>query len=366
MNSRDLMRAAFRRQPSDRIPTMPQTLRDMAVRVYAEADRLDWIAATQRALANPRLDIEYVIRLSRDTGCDGMRMRIPADPIATRRSGDDLLTLDGQTGAVSGRIDLHGGGGVILNQPAPTVETLDDVRARLAAMLAAVTDEKIALLRELRDRVPDLFVATPPGGITMNTYTLLRGRVQAMMDLYDRPDFVTAAMTMQAETVIRIAEKVLTAGVDAFYIGDPSASASLISPEHFEQFCLPAYQLFCRHFQNRDILIYIHVCGNSGPILEMLAETGAHVVEPLDPLGGVSVADAKRRIGQRVALMGGVNTLTLADGTAEEVRAEAIQKCREGGPQGYILAAGDMVPPGTPLANLQALVDVARYSQWRE
>jgi uroporphyrinogen decarboxylase len=165
--------------------------------------------------------------------------------------------------------------------------------------------------------------------------------------------------------MIRKAEKVLQAGVDAFYIGDPAASASLISPKHFEQFCLPAYQAFCRHFTNSDILIYIHVCGNSAPLLEMLADTGAHVVEPLDPLGGVSVADAKRRIGHKVALMGGVNTLTLANGTADEVRAEAIEICRAGGPTGYVLAAGDMVPPLTPLANLQAMVDVARYSQWR-
>ena len=199
----------------------------------------------------------------------------------------------------------------------------------------------------------------------MNTYTLLRGRTQAMMDLYDRPDFVHAVFDLQVAAMIRKAEKVLKAGVDAFYIGDPAASASLISPKHFEQFCLPAYQAFCRHFKSSDVLIYIHVCGNSVPLLEMLAETGAHCVEPLDPLGGVSVADAKRRIGQRVALMGGVNTLTLAQGTAGEVKAEAMQKCREGGPGGYILAAGDMVRPRTSRANLQAMVDVARYSQWR-
>ena len=128
---------------------------------------------------------------------------------------------------------------------------------------------------------------------------------------------------------------------------------------------LPAYQKFCRHFKDRDILIYIHICGNSNPILEMMADTGAHVVEPLDPLGGVSVADAKRRIGHKVALMGGVNTLTLSGATPEQVRSEAIQKCREGGPHGYVLAAGDMVPPDTSLANLQAMVDVAVKSLWK-
>jgi MtaA/CmuA family methyltransferase len=199
----------------------------------------------------------------------------------------------------------------------------------------------------------------------MNTYTKFRGRERALMDLYERPDFVRAAFDMQTDTMIARAERLIGTGIDALYIGDPAASASLISPRHFEEFCLPAYRRFCRHFRETDILIYIHVCGNSQPILEMMADTGAHAVEPLDPLGGVSVEDAKRRIGKRVGLMGGVNTLTLSSGTAAQVRAEAVQKCREGGPFGYILAAGDMVPPGTPWENLQALVDVATRSLWR-
>ena len=64
--------------------------------------------------------------------------------------------------------------------------------------------------------------------------------------------------------------------------------------------------------------------------------------------------------------MGGVNTVTLSRGTPADVKAEAVRKCREAGPRGYILAAGDMVPPDTPLENLKALVDVATKSQWRE
>jgi len=208
-------------------------------------------------------------------------------------------------------------------------------------------------------------VASSPIGITMNTYATLRGRVQAMLDFYDRPAFVSAVMELQAEAAIRSAEKLLGAGIDCFYIGDPSSSGSLISPQHFERFCMPAYRMFCRHFKSRDILMYMHICGNSRLILEMMANSGVNTVEPLDPLGGVSVAEAKQRIGHKVALMGGVNTLTLFMGTPEEVRNEAIQKCREGGPQGYVLAAGDMVPPETPLENLQALVDVATKSLWR-
>jgi uroporphyrinogen-III decarboxylase len=58
--------------------------------------------------------------------------------------------------------------------------------------------------------------------------------------------------------------------------------------------------------------------------------------------------------------------MLLAQGKPEQVRGEAIRVCREGGPHGYILAAGDMVPPVTPMENLVAMTSVARDSSWKE
>lgn len=366
MNSREMMAAALRRLPTERIPVMPQICHDVAVHIYAGEFAADWIDGVRRCVENPALIYELVIRLARQTGCDGLRLFVKPDPVPTVREGDELIVLDHPGGQRIGRIDTYGGGQVVLDRPAPLVETLPEYRRRLAAMAREFSDEKMALLRQMRASVPDLFVASCPGHLTMDRFMALRGRTQAMFDLHERPDLVHAAMDMQVEAVIPVAEKLLTTGIDAMLIGDPMASASLISPKYFEKYCLPAYQKFCQHFKSRDVLIYMHICGNSRLILEMLADTGVHAVEPLDPLGGVSVADAKRRIGHRVALMGGVNTLTLAEKEPDEVRAEAIQKCREGGPCGYVLAAGDMVPPTTPLPNLQAMVDVATKSLWRE
>ena len=344
---------------------MPQICHDTPVRIYEADYEGDWIDGLKRCIENPAVIYDYVIRLVEDVNCDGLRLFVKPEPMKVVRVGDDLIVVDRKTDERIGRIDTLGGGGLVPDKPAPPIETLDDARRRLKDMVREFTDEKMDLLRQARQRVPQRFVASAPGGITMNTYTALRGREQAMIDFYERPDFVSAGMDLQAEAIIQRAEKLLTTGIDVLYIGDPSSSASLISPRHFEKFCLPAYRKFCDHLKEKS-LIYIHICGNSDPILEMMADTGAHVVEPLDPLGGVSVADAKRRIGHKVALMGGVNTLTLSRGTPEEVRAEAIQKCREGGPYGYVLAAGDMVPPETPLENLRALVDVATKSLWRQ
>ncbi len=367
MTPRDRMCAALRRKQVDRIPSMPQLWHDMALRVYAEEGR-DWIDGLAACIEEPALIDEAVIRLARDAACDGIRLFVRPGPMRVERRGDVLVALDPRTGERMGRIDVMGGGAFMPDDPEPPVRDLAEARERLARIGGelAPDGEKIQALRRARAQVPDLFVASAPGGITINTYMTLRGSEQAMADLVEAPQFVTAVFQMQVEAMARRAEALLTAGIDCLYIGDAAASASVISPRHFERFCLPAYQAFCAHFRSRGVLMYIHVCGNSNPILEMLAATGAHAVEPLDPMGGVSVADAKRRIGAKVALMGGVSTLLLARGTAEEVRAEAIRVCREGGPDGYILAAGDMVPPVTPLANLKAMVDVARTGCWKE
>ena len=363
---RELMRAAMRRQPTERIPTMPQICYDTAVRIYESEYDGDWLDGTRRCIENRALVYDYVIRLVEDVDCDGLRLFVPPEPMNVERIGDQLIVLDRETDDRVGRIDTMGGGGFVPDKLPPPVQTLGEARERLEQIVHDLDDERVETLKKARERVPDRFVASAPGGITMNTYSILRGRAQGLMDFYDRPEFVSAVMDIQAEAMIRRSEKLLPTGIDALYIGDPSSSASLFGPRHFERFCLPAYIKFCRHFKDRNVLIYIHICGNSSPILEMMADSGAHVVEPLDPLGGVSVADAKRRIGDRVALMGGVNTLTLLSGTPEQVQAEAIQKCRQGGPYGYVLAAGDMVPPETPLENLRAMVNVATKSLWRE
>jgi uroporphyrinogen-III decarboxylase len=364
VSSRELMRMAMLRRPVSRIPVMPQICYDLAIQIEAAQTSSDWRDGYLRCAQNPAMTYDYVIDLAKRTGCDGIRLFVLPDPAKVVREGDDLIVIDPESNSRIGRLDLYGGGEFVPDTVADPVKSLDDAKKLVDKILGNLVDPKLAMLSDYRAKVPDLFVASAPGGITMNTYCVLRGREQAMMDFYERPDFVRAVMDMQVEAIIKRAEQLIPTGIDCFYIGDPSASASLISPKHFEEFCLPAYQKFCHHFRDR-ILIYIHICGNSSPILEMMAETGTHVVEPLDPLGGVEVADAKARIGSRVALMGGVNTLTLCDGSADDVQKESIRKCLEGGPTGYILAAGDMVPANTPLDNLQAMINVARKSLWK-
>lgn len=365
MNPRELVCAAIRREATERIPVVPNLTHDMATRVYASDYGRDWLDALSRCLEDPALGYQLLIRLVREVGCDGLRLFPGSAPMKIERVGDDLIGYDPHTGDRLGKIDTHGGGYVVDDKPLPPVETLKEAQERLDGMVADFTDEQMDFVRRAREDVPDLWVSSSAFGVCMNTYTRLRGREQAMIDLYDRPDFVRAVMELQTEAAIRAGEKLLATGIDTIRTGGASSSNDLISPSHFEQYCLPAEQKFIQHFRGK-CLTYICIPGKSNLMLELLAETGAHMIEPLDPLGGVSVADAKNRVGHRAALMGGVDTLTLATGTPGEVRAESVKKCCEGGPYGYVLGVGDMVPGDTPLENLQAMVDVAIKSLWKE
>lgn len=103
-------------------------------------------------------------------------------------------------------------------------------------------------------------------------------------------------------------------------------------------------------------------------ILDDLLATGLDCIGPLDPLGGMRVDDVRRRVGDRVSLMGGVNTLSFLCMTADEIEAEA-GKCIAGAGRngGYILGSGCVVPRATSRENLLALRRAAeRYGTYLE
>ena len=59
--------------------------------------------------------------------------------------------------------------------------------------------------------------------------------------------------------------------------------------------------------------------------------------------------------------MGGVNTVTLINGSPEDVYKESVKCCHDGAAGGgYILAAGDMVPDFAPEESVLAMIKAAK------
>ena len=359
LTGRERMRRAMSRQLPDRVPTMPQICHPHAVHVLCD----DYRKGIAEIVEHPRQQHRLMLQIAQRYGVDGIRLFRLADPLRVHDDGKQMIAVDPGTGERVGRVDLQGGGHVVPDRPPIVVETADDVGAIPQTTCEELLGQKpFADLAKSVSEAHDLglFVASVPLGFTVNALSDYRGRQQALIDLAIAPELAEQIMDAALVGAIESGRALVKCGVDALYVGDPLTSASVISPAHFQRFCLPRLRLFCEELHKSDVLIYLHICGNSSPILEMMADTGADCVEPLDPLGGVDIADAKRRIGHRVALMGGVNTLTLLNGSPEEVYQEASDCCRAAAADGgYILAAGDMVPDRSPEENILALIRAA-------
>lgn len=91
----------------------------------------------------------------------------------------------------------------------------------------------------------------------------------------------------------------------------------------------------------------------------MMADTGVDAIEPLDLMDTASLIDAKRRVGDRVCLKGGVSTSLLLNGSPDEVYQASVSAIEACGPTGYILGSGDDIPRDTPLANVDAILRAA-------
>jgi uroporphyrinogen decarboxylase len=98
-------------------------------------------------------------------------------------------------------------------------------------------------------------------------------------------------------------------------------------------------------------------------VAELMAECGVDVLQTLTPppVGDADLAALKRRIGDRVCLMGYVDLLyVIQRGTPELIHRtikEAIETAAPGG--GFILGTSDSIRDGTPFENVRAYFDAA-------
>ncbi len=356
MNGKERVIAAFERREVDRPPFFPVVTQYLGSRVLRRS-------MTEMAL-DPQLLYDGLRGMVERFGFDGVEVsmgppRGSMDGIEVREQGRKRYLADRETGRLLSELQED-------DAPLPLDQSpmlLDKADLDKIEVTPAEEYERLGCVEPVRRLVADtgdrVFLAGHAAGQTMNTLVAWRGSDQAMYDLVDDPEFVLAAMERATDISIELGKALIRAGVPGIYIGDAWASASIISPQTYERFCLPYHRKAAQAFQALGAKVYLHICGNATPILEMMADTGVDGIEPLDPMGGVRVDDAKRRVGDRVALKGGVSTLLLLNGTPDEVREASRRAIREGGPTGYILGSGDDIPRDAPFANIDAMRQAA-------
>lgn len=191
----------------------------------------------------------------------------------------------------------------------------------------------------------------------MAVLSWLTGVSPLMMEIAMNPDRVTKMLEVVTTSLIRW----LQAQLDAIH--NPEGIlllddvVGMVSKNHYETIIHPHLR---RLFDAFDGLIRIY--HNDTPCAHLFESLADANFEVFNFSHTIDIAEARQKIGDRVALMGNVPPLDIAvRGTPAEVTQwakDCIDKVAAGG--GLILSVGGGVSPGTPAENIDALVQAAR------
>ncbi len=171
------------------------------------------------------------------------------------------------------------------------------------------------------------------------------------------PERVKALLEYATQATVSFCRAIVGAGGLPLLV-DPLASGSVISAEHYREFALPSEAAVIRYLHRFDLDIVLHICGDTGSIIDAMPESGADLLS-VDRIGlDAAIAAA----GERCRVVGNFDTSELLLGAPatidREVRAmvAAGRRC----PRGFVAATGCEVPVDTPEENVRAFVRAAR------
>lgn len=192
----------------------------------------------------------------------------------------------------------------------------------------------------------------------------LVGTERLIYETYDDPQWVHELIRILQARKKTFIESLAGARYDLLELGGGAASSTVISPRIFDEFVAPYDSELIELAHRVGQRIVYHTCGGMMPLLERIADMGPDAMEtftPKDMGGDVRLAEAKRRIGHRVCMIGGFDQFHFLVGcTPEQTRAEVRRCFEEAGPGGgYILSPSDHFFDAD-IALLEAYADEAK------
>lgn len=187
---------------------------------------------------------------------------------------------------------------------------------------------------------------------------------QLIYATFEKPDWVHEFLEILLEKKIQFIEGMKGAIFDLVETGGGSSSTTLISPDIHEEFCMPYDKKIHNALHDLGYKTTYHTCGGTMGIEEMIINNGTDASETLAPIsvgGNQEPWDFKKKVGDNLALIGGVDQFRVLTSGDEKMIMETVQGLFEkvGYDGGYICSASDHFFDAPP-ENLIAFGKAAR------
>jgi len=226
------------------------------------------------------------------------------------------------------------------------------------------TPEKIdySALEAAARHLPDgMKISASTHGGVLEWAMWLMGYVPFAYALYDAPDLATAIFRQLGELMLAAVEAMASFEyVGAIFIGDDMGHrhGTLVAPEIIREYVMPWHKRMAEAAHRHGKPYILHSCGNLTQIMDELIDycgiDAKHSFE--DAI--MTVGEAKRRWGTKIAICGGVDVDKLARQPEDKLRQyvrRILEECAPGG--GYLLGSGNSVTNYVPVENFLAMLD---------
>jgi len=175
---------------------------------------------------------------------------------------------------------------------------------------------------------------------------VLYGIENLILATFDDPQWVHELLKVLLERKRVFVDSLQGARYDIIEHGGGDASSTVISPGLFDEFVAPYDAALTERAHAAGQRVVYHTCGGMMPLLERIADLGVDAMETFTPrgMGGdISLKEAKRRIGERVCMIGGFDQLHFFNNCTEEETRQEVRRCYEeaGAGGGFILSPSD-------------------------
>jgi uroporphyrinogen decarboxylase len=336
-NRKDLFLRACRFEPVDRVPVW---IMRQAGRYLPEYQAVRTKHSFLEICKTPELAAEVSIQPFRVLGVDAIIV-----------FSDILIVAE----AMGLPLDVPDSGPVLSNpvRDSAAVRRLRDFDPERETKF--VGDAIRVICRAVGPDVPVISFAAAPW--TLACYMIegqTRGDIsRAKKMLCDEPKMVRELLGRIASVTAAYLESLIAAGAAAIQLFDTWAGE--LSRQEYDEFELPATQKVIEMLARTGAPKILFAKGSSH-LLGSLAQSGADVVS-VDWM--TDLAEARRKLGPRIALQGNVDPQILL-GPEPAIRVAAREAVKKTEGLGHILNLGHGILPGTPVANARAFVEAGQ------
>jgi len=165
------------------------------------------------------------------------------------------------------------------------------------------------------------------------------GLERFFLKMIEDPAFVRKLLNDRTEWCIAMFKEAQRHGIDVAIVGEDAGTKSgpMVSTDMWREFIFP---LHCQIVDELDVPVIWHSDGDFSSFLPMAVEAGFAGIHSLEPDVGMDLAQIKQEFGDKLALVGNVDTQVLFGSDVESVRKE-VERCMDQGAPGggYLFAS---------------------------